>query len=67
MDLGIHRGTTIALVVAQFRTRVDLRALSMPSRSASSMVFENLIQGFDDCVYEEAGAVSVEDLICWAP
>mgnify|MGYP006934353927 CR=1 FL=1 len=63
MDLGIHRGTTIALVVAQFRTGVDLRALSIPSLSASSMVFENQVQGYDEVACRVASAVSMDDLI----
>lgn len=31
VDLSIHYGAAIALAVAQFRTRVDLYALVMPS------------------------------------
>jgi hypothetical protein len=47
VDLGIHSGATIALATAQFCTGVDLRALAMLSRGTLSVVFENLIQGYD--------------------
>lgn len=63
VDLGIHCGTTISLVVAQFCTRLT----SVPWRGASSVVFENLIQGYDEAACEVVIAGLVEDLIWWAP
>lgn len=67
MDLSIHRGVVVALVVAQLRTGVDLRALTMLPQGAPSVVFENLIHGYDETACEVASVVSLEDLIRWAP
>jgi hypothetical protein len=67
VDLDIHSGTTIALAAAQFCTRVDLRILAMLSRGTLSVVFENLIQGYDEATCEVAGTMSAKDLILWAP
>lgn len=53
----------ITLVVAQFHTRVDLHVLAMPSQGARSVVFENLIQGYDKAACEVAGIVLEENLI----
>jgi hypothetical protein len=53
----------ISLFVAQFRTRVDLCALVKPYWGAPSVVFKNLIQGYDEFACEVASVVSVEDLI----
>jgi hypothetical protein len=40
---------------------------SVPWRGASSVVFENLIQGYDEVACEVVIAGLVEDLIWWAP
>lgn len=50
VHLDIHHGAAIALAVAQFRIGVDLRALVIPSQGAPSMVFKNLIQGYNDVI-----------------
>jgi hypothetical protein len=67
VDLSIYHGATIALTDAQLRTRVDLRNSTMRPQGASSVVFENLIQGYNKVTYGMASIVSSEDLIRWAP
>lgn len=46
---------------------MDLCALMMPSQGVPYVVFNNLIQGYDEATCEVASAVSIEDLIRWAP
>lgn len=65
MVRAIHRGAAIAFVVAQLRTRADLRIPMELPQGASSMAFENLIQGYDEVAGGITCIMSSEDLLHW--
>lgn len=64
VDHGVYRDIAITFVVAQLRTRADLYVPMGLPQGASSISFENLIQGCDEAAGGIAGAVSSEDLMC---
>lgn len=67
MEHNVHHGAAIAFVIAQLCTRANLRLLMELHRDASLVALENLIQGYVQATIGNAGAVSSEDLMHWAP
>lgn len=54
VDHGIQQGSTLAFVITQLLTGVDLYIPMRLPQGASSVTFENLVQGYD----EAAGGIA---------
>lgn len=48
VDHGIQQGAALAFVITQLRTGVDLCIPTRLPQGASSVTFQNLVQGYDE-------------------